>query len=177
MKVPLTPYVHSWPAPAVLVGCGTLEKPNLIAIAWFGVVCSEPPTVAIAVRPSRFSFNLIQATGEFTINLPRVGDVHSVDYCGNRSGREVDKFNACGLTPVACPPLKSAPMIQEFFISYGCRVKQEIPLGTHTLFIGEIVSMYCEESLVRKSGKANPIPEEQIVWVDKVYWGLRRLGK
>lgn len=176
MKQSLSPYVHFWPAPAVLLGCGTLERPNLIAVSWFGVACSEPPMVTAAVRPSRHSFGLIRESGEFTVNFPRAQDVKAVDFCGNRSGREVDKFRALGLTPVACPPLERAPMVKEFFAAMGCRVRQEIPLGSHYLFLAEVVSIWCDESYVRKSGKVNPSVLEQIVWVDRKYWRLKEIS-
>ena len=175
MKTPITPYVHSYPAPAVLVGSGTVEKPNLIAISWFGTVCSDPPTISISIRPSRFSFKLVQESREFTVNLPRVQDLKAVELCGNRSGRDIDKFKALGLTPAPCPPLLQAPMVKEFFLSLGCRVKHELPLGTHHIFIAEVVCMFVEEELIRKSGKADPILNQQIAWADQKYWRLVKI--
>jgi flavin reductase (DIM6/NTAB) family NADH-FMN oxidoreductase RutF len=176
MKVSLPPYVHSYPAPAVLVGCGTVEKPNLITISWFGTVCSLPPMVSISIRSSRHSFRLVEESGEFTINLPRVGELEAVKFCGDKSGRDTDKFKELGLTPVVCPPLKKAPMVREFFLSLGCRVRQQIPLGTHHIFIGEVVGMWVEEEFARSPTRANPIPDQQLVWVDKKYWGLHYIG-
>jgi len=87
-----------FPAPAVLVSCG-VEKPNIITLAWVGTVCSDPPSLAIGVRPERFSHHLLEETGEFVVNIPSVDQVGIVDYCGQVSGRDVDKWEACGLTP------------------------------------------------------------------------------
>ncbi len=175
MKIQIAPYVHCWPAPAVLVGCGTVEKPNLITIAWFGTVCSEPPHISIAVRPSRYSFKLIRDTGEFTVNIPTIDQLAAVKLCGEKSGRNVNKFGILGLTPTSCPPLKSAPMVKECFISLGCKVKQALSLGTHYVFISEIVSAFVEESILRPQRKPDPRPESQIVWLDQKYWRLIKL--
>jgi len=175
MKKQLPPYVHAWPAPVVLVGCGSVPRPNLITISWFGVVCSIPPMVSIAVRPTRFSFKLIQESGEFTVNLPIASQLSAAKLCGEKSGRDLDKVQSLGWTPAPCPPLDQAPMIQECFLSLGCRVKQELPLGTHHLFISEVVVVYADESNIRREGRADPVPESQIVWVDKKYFSLHPL--
>lgn len=176
MKVQVTPYVHAWPAPAVLVGCGTVSKPNLITISWFGTVCSNPPLVSISIRPSRHSFGLVQGSGEFTLNLPRATDLLSVKFCGERSGRDTDKFRCLKLTPLPCPPLEQAPMVAESFFSFGCLVRNQLPLGTHHIFIAEIVSAYAEQPLIRPQGKPDPRPEDQLVWVGGKYWGLHLIG-
>jgi len=97
MKTSLPPFVHSFPAPAVLVGCGTVERPNAITVSWFGTVCSEPPMVGVAVRQSRHSYRLIHDSREFTVNIPRVNDLKAVQYCGAVSGRSINKFEQLGL--------------------------------------------------------------------------------
>ncbi|MBM3326255.1 MAG: flavin reductase family protein [Calditrichaeota bacterium] len=177
MKISIPPYVHSWPAPAVLVGCGTVAKPNLITIAWFGTVCSEPPHITISVRPSRFSFDLIKLSGEFTVNIPTVEQLNAVKLCGEKSGRHIDKFKELGWTPRLCPPLVAAPMVEECFLSLGCKVKHILPLGTHHSFISEVVCVYIEESLIRHQRRPDPKPESQLVWLDTKYWQLNKLDK
>lgn len=174
MKIQIPPYVHTYPAPAVLIGCGTVEKPNIITCSWFGTVCSEPPTVSVSVRKSRFSYHLIHDSSEFTANIPRIEQLEAVKLCGTKSGRDTDKFKELGLTPAKCPPLVSAPMIEETPISLACKVKHELELGTHNIFIAEVVGMYVEEELVRPSNRANPFSVEQIVYLDGKYWTLKK---
>lgn len=173
MKKQIPPSVHNWPAPAVLVGCGTTSQPNIITISWFGTVNSVPPMVSVSIRPSRHSFKLIQRSGEFTVNIPRLSDIKSVILAGEKSGRDTDKFRELKLTALSCPPLLTAPMIAESFLSLGCKLKKELPLGTHHIFIGEIVCAYCEEEFIRPDGSVNPSPESQFVWLDKSYWRLK----
>ncbi len=172
MKVQLPPYVHSYPAPAVLIGCGTVEKPNLITCAWFGTVCSEPPTVSVSIRPERFSYPLVKESGEFTVNIPKVDQLDAVKHCGTVSGRDENKFETLGWKPVPCPPLEKAPMAEDCFLNLGCKVKNELNLGTHTIFIAEVVSIYTDESNDRPSGRPDPLPEEQVVYLDGRYWKL-----
>lgn len=176
MKTPIKPYVHQFPAPAVLIGCGTVEKQNLITCSWFGTVCSDPPTVSVSLRRKRFSYPLVHTSGEFTANFLRTSDLDKVIYCGTKSGRDTNKFADLNLTPISCPPLDTAPMIAECPLSLACRVKHELSLGSHTIFIAEVVGIYCDEELARKDGRVDPFPEEQIVYLDKKYWTLKRIG-
>ncbi len=176
MKTRVPPFVHSYPAPAVLIGCGSVAKPNIISCSWFGTVCSEPPMVSVSVRKSRFSYGLIHETHEFTANLPRRSEVETIEYCGTKSGRDVNKFKELGLTPVPCPPLKIAPMIAECFIVLGCKVKQELELGSHHMFIAEVVSVYGEKESIRPTGRPDPRPAEQVVYLDGKYWSLKLIA-
>ena len=175
MKTQLLPSVHSYPAPVVLIGCGTVEEPNIITCSWFGTVCSEPPMVSVSIRKNRYSYKPVHISGEFTANLPRSTDIEVVKYCGTKSGRDVDKFEALGLTPIPCPLLKSAPMIAECQLVLACKVKHELELGTHQIFTAEVVAIHCGEERARKSQRPDPKPEEQIVYLDGKYWGLQRL--
>lgn len=175
MKVQIAPYIRAWPVPVALVGCGTVAKPNLISIATLGTVAIDPPVVSISIRPSRFSFRQILQTREFTINLAGTADIPLLQYCGDVSGRSVDKFRELKLTPISCPPLKSAPMIAEAKVSMGCRVKRDFPHGSHQLFIADVICMYCEQELVRPDSRADPKATEQVVWLDNAFWGLRKL--
>ncbi len=172
MKVTVPPYVHTQPAPVVLIGCGTVDRPNLITCAWFGTVCSEPPMVSVSIRPERYSYPLIMETGEFTANLPRIDDLDAVKLCGSESGKDVDKFNALGWEAKECPPLEHAPMAPECFLSMACKVKHDIDLGTHRVFIAEIVGIHSRDRYVRPSGRVNPLSKEQLVYLDGRYWGL-----
>ncbi len=177
MKLKLPPYVHTFPAPVVLIGCGTVEKPNLITCAWFGTACSEPPMVTVAIRPSRHSYPLVEKTGEFTVNIPKRSQLMEVKYCGTQSGRDGNKFEALGLTAVPCPPLKSAPMMEEAFLTLACEVRHSLDLGTHTLFVGEMVAIYGDEKCIKPSGRPSSLPEEQIVYMDGNYWRMTPLAQ
>lgn len=172
MKVQLPPYVHTYPAPAVLIGCGTAHKPNLITCSWFGTACSEPPMVTVAIRPSRFSYPLVHEYGEFTVNIPRVEDLAIVKHCGTKSGRDENKFETLGLKAVTCPLLTHAPMMDSAFMVLGCKVRQELALGSHALFIAEVLGIRCEEENKRPSGRAEPDARQQLVYLDGRYWKL-----
>ena len=176
MKQQVPPYVHSYPAPAVLIGCGTLEKPNLITCSWFGTVCSEPPTVSVSVRKSRFSNHLLHEYREFTVNIPRAEELEMVKFCGVKSCRDQSKFRELGLTPVPCPPLKHAPMIDEFFQALGCRIKDVIELGSHDMFVAEVMSAWCRAEDLRRV-RPDPHGVEQIAFLDGKYWGLTLLSE
>lgn len=140
------------PEPAVLVSCGSLEKPNLFTVAWCGTVCTQPSMVSISVRPERYSYGLIKESGEFVINLTTEKLVRATDWCGVKSGRDVDKFAVCGLT--AAPAAKvSAPLLAESPVNMECRVTQIIPLGSHDLFLAEVVACDVDESLLDEKGK------------------------
>jgi flavin reductase (DIM6/NTAB) family NADH-FMN oxidoreductase RutF len=175
MKQSVPPYVHSFPAPAVIIGCGTMEKPNLITCGWFGTVCSEPPTVSVSIRRSRFSHDLLLNHREFTVNIPLVEQLDAVKFCGVKSGRDTDKFRELGLTPVPCPPLVNAPMIDEFFQCLGCRIKEIRELGSHDMFIAEVVSAYCRSEDFRRV-RPDPHGDEQIAYLDGKYWQLSLLS-
>ncbi|MCB2197872.1 flavin reductase family protein [bacterium] len=169
-KVQVPPYVNVHPAPAVLIGCGSLEAPNIITCAWFGTVASEPPMVSVSIRPSRFSHPLIVESGEYTVNLATRDQLEWVEYCGLKSGRDGNKFDALDLTAAPCAPLASAPMIEECFISLGCKVVQTAEVGTHTLFVGEVVSMWVAAESLRGNKRVNPRTREQITFLDGSYW-------
>lgn len=143
------------PMPVILVGCGngTGEAPyNLITVAWTGTLASEPPMMGVSIRPSRFSHHLIDQLGCYTVNIPGAGNAAAVDYCGLRSGKDGDKLAACGLH--ASPGSKvCAPVIAECPLTLECQVRQKVELGTHTLFLGEIVAVQVTTSLLDDKGK------------------------
>ena len=152
MKKQISPGALLSPVPAVLVSCGSVEKPNLLTIAWVGTVCTHPAMVSISVRPERFSYPLIKESGEFVINLPGESMVRTLDFCGVRSGRNTDKFAVCGLTAVPAAGV-SAPAVAECPVSFSCKVKEVIPLGSHDLFLAEIVAIEAEDWLFEESGR------------------------
>ena len=140
------------PVPAVLVGCGTEGAFNLITIAWAGTVCSKPPMLSISVRPERYSHGLIRASGEFTVNLPTAEQIFVTDYCGVVSGKDVDKFKETKLTPLAGSQV-SAPLVAECPLGLECKVTQTLELGSHTLFLAEIVAVQVSEEFVTADGR------------------------
>lgn len=142
-----------YPLPAVMVSCQRPgEKPNIITLAWVGTVNSDPPMVSISVRPERYSYDIIRETGEFVINLTTESLVKATDYCGVRSGRDVDKYKEMGLTPCESKEI-SVPGITESPVCMECRVKQEIPLGSHTMFIAEVLAVSVDEKYMNETGK------------------------
>lgn len=175
MKQQLPPFVHAYPAPAVLIGCGTMEKPNLITCSWFGTVCSEPPMVGLAVRGTRYSFRLIHERRAFSVNIPRVSQTQAVIHCGTVSGQSRNKFSDLSLTPVPCPPLDDTPMIAEFDLCLACRVHHELALGSHHLFIAEVVAVHGEETTEQAEQRPQLHADEQIAYLDGKYWQLHRI--
>lgn len=142
-----------YPLPAVMVSVADSNgKPNIITIAWVGTVCSNPPMVSISVRPERYSYNIIKETGEFVINLTTKELAYATDYCGVKSGRDVDKFAEMKLTPSKAEFVK-APIIAESPVNIECRVTQVIPLGSHDMFIAEVLAVHADEKYKDEKGK------------------------
>jgi flavin reductase (DIM6/NTAB) family NADH-FMN oxidoreductase RutF len=143
-----------FPVPVVLVSCGGTKewKPNLITIAWAGTVCTNPPMLSISVRPERHSYDIIKQTGEFVVNLPTVKQAKATDWCGVVSGRDHDKFEKTGLTPA--PALEvGCPIALECPVNIECRVTQTLGLGSHVMFIAEVVAVQVSENLIDAKGK------------------------
>ncbi len=140
------------PVPPTLVSCGTLEHPNVLTIAWTGIVCTNPTMTYVSIRPSRYSYKLIRESGEFVINLTTKDLVRACDYCGVKTGAKEDKFAACKLTAEPAGKV-SAPLIAQSPLSLECRVKQVLPLGSHDMFLAEVVAVNVDEQYVDKNGK------------------------
>lgn len=165
-----------YPVPAVLVSCG-VDKPNIITLAWTGTVCSDPPSLSIAVRPGRYSHHLIAEAGEFVVNLPRASQVAVVDECGQVSGRDVDKWAACGLTPAPASQVRP-PIIAECPIALECRVTHQLSLGAHDLFIGQVLAIQVDDDLVDAKGATDYARAQLLAYVGGLYYGLgERLGR
>jgi len=166
-----------FPCPVVMVSCiGLSGKPNIITLAWVGTVCSNPPMVGIGINPKRYSFRLIEETGEFVVNIPTKSIVKEVDFCGTVSGREVDKFTETRLTPY--PSIKvRPPLIQECPINMECVLRNRILLGSHQLFIGEVILVHADENILDERGDINNTKIVPIAYNRREYWNLgERIG-
>ena len=176
MKKTIKPGTLLMPLPAVMVSCGSIEKSNIITIAWTGIVNSTPPMTYISVRKSRYSHDLIAESGEFVINLPTESLVRAVDWCGVKSGRDVDKFSAMHLTPSPAAKVGTV-LVEESPVNLECKVTQVIPLGSHDLFLAEVVAVDVDERLLDESGKLCLNKANLIVYSHGDYLALgRKLG-
>ncbi len=143
----LKPGTMIYPLPAVIVSCGSsIEQSNLITVAWTGTICTDPAMCYISVRPSRYSYPILRQQMQFTINLTTKDMARATDWIGVRSGRDYDKWKETGLTPVkgvavACPYIKESPLCIE------CKVKTVLPLGSHDMFVAQVVNVLADESL------------------------------
>lgn len=142
------------PVPAALVTCGTAEKPNVLTIGWTGIVCTRPPMTYISVRPERYSHDIIKESGEFVINLTTSAMVRTTDFCGVKSGRNIDKFKACDLHILPAQKV-SVPIIEECPVSLECKITESKLLGSHTMFLAEIVGIDVDERYIDSKGKLN----------------------
>ena len=161
------------PVPPVLVTCGTMEHPNILTVAWTGICCTHPPMTYISVRPTRHSYNIIKESGEFAINLPTTALVKAVDFCGVRSGRDTDKIAKCGLHLVM-PEHGSVPVLDEAPVSLSCRVTQILPLGTHDMFLAEIIGTAADSRYVDSKGKLNLQQSGLLAYAHGEYFALGR---
>ncbi len=140
------------PVPAVLVSCGTMEKPTALTIAWTGITCSDPPKTYVSVRRERNSYEIIKRSGEFVINMMPSSFVRQVDYCGIKSGKNEDKLTKMKLVPQASGVI-SAPQIAQSPISMECRVTDIIPLGSHDMFMADILAVNIAKELLDERGR------------------------
>jgi flavin reductase (DIM6/NTAB) family NADH-FMN oxidoreductase RutF len=164
------------PLPPTLVTCGNAEKPNVLTIAWTGILCTQPPVTYISVRPERYSYGLIKQSGEFVINLATEELVKAVDLCGVKSGRNTDKFALTGLT---CEPAAevSAPIIAECPVNIECRVRDTVLLGTHDVFIADIVKIDAAKELLDENGRLALEKAGLLAYAHGDYFSLgRQLG-
>jgi flavin reductase (DIM6/NTAB) family NADH-FMN oxidoreductase RutF len=137
-----------YPLPAVLISCGNNpDNYNLLTISWVGTICTNPPMCYISVRPERHSYNIIKETGEFVINLTNEDMAYATDWCGVKSGKDFNKFEEMKLTPVK-GELVNAPIVKESPLCIECRVKEIIPLGSHDMFIAEVVNVQADTKYI-----------------------------
>lgn len=152
-KLMWKPGTMLYPVPPVMVSCVNNEgAKNIITIAWTGIICSDPAMLYISVRPERHSYSMIKETGEFVVNIPNRKLAFATDFCGVKSGKNIDKFEQLKLTP-GKSNLVAAPYIEECPISLECKVKDIVKLGSHDMFIAEIMCVDVDESLLDNKGK------------------------
>ncbi|MBE6034551.1 MAG: flavin reductase family protein [Clostridiales bacterium] len=178
-KISFKPGTMLNPVPVVMVSCGTEPADyNIITIAWTGIVNSEPPMTYVSVRKSRHSHKLIQESGEFVINLCNEQLAFATDYCGVKSGRDINKFKEQKLTPVAAE-MVSCPMIGESPVNLECKVTQVISLPTHDMFMAEIVRVHADKSIIDEKGKILLEDARLICYNHGEYFGIKRqpIGK
>jgi flavin reductase (DIM6/NTAB) family NADH-FMN oxidoreductase RutF len=160
-----------YPLPAVMISCGDQEKSNIITVAWTGTICTNPPMTYISLRPSRFSYGLIKESGYFVVNLTTKSLVKATDYCGVRSGKDRDKFKEMGLTPVFDNELP-CPMIEESPVSIVCQVREIKELGSHHMFIADVLNVYVDETYMDEKGKFHLNQTELIAYSHGAYLTL-----
>jgi flavin reductase (DIM6/NTAB) family NADH-FMN oxidoreductase RutF len=164
------------PVPPVMVSCGDMEKSNIVTVAWTGILNTIPPKTYISLRPSRYSYEIIKETREFVINLTTAELVRAADYCGVYTGRKVNKFEKCGLhaepaSQVGCPVISECPL------SLECRVTDVIPLGSHDMFLADIVAIDVDEELLDEEGKLHLERAKLAAYAHGEYYELgRKIG-
>lgn len=166
-----------YPIPAVLVTSGTMEKSNILTVAWTGIMNTNPAIVYISVRPERYSYNLIKENKEFVINLTNKDLAFATDWCGVRSGAKFDKFKEMKLTKEKANFVK-APLIKESPVSIECKVIEEKEYGSHTTFIAEVLSIDADEKYMDEKGAFDISKCDLIAYANGGYYELgRKLGK
>ncbi|MBE5904116.1 MULTISPECIES: flavin reductase family protein [Pseudobutyrivibrio] len=161
-----------YPLPAVLVTCRSKSgEDNVFTVAWTGTVCTNPPMAYISVRPSRYSYNMIKETGEFVINLTTEEMAKATDYCGVTSGRDVDKFQRCGLHKEEADEV-NVPMLVESPVNIECRVREAHEYGSHTMFVADVICVHADEKYMNESGRFELEKSNPLAYSHGTYFGL-----
>ena len=161
-----------YPVPAVMVSCGDINgEKNIITVAWTGTINTNPPMAYISVRPERHSYNIIKTSGEFVINLTTEELAKACDYCGVKSGKDVDKFKEMNLTAAPASQVK-CPIIYESPMNIECKVKQIVPLGSHDMFIADVVAVNVSDDYFDKNGKFHFNASKPVCYSHGEYFGL-----
>lgn len=177
MRIDLKPGALTAPLPPVLVTVGDGEKSNIITIGWTGILSTLPPRTYISVRPERYSYGILKEKMEFVINLTTESMAWAVDYAGIYTGAKVDKWRECSLTPVKSKCV-SAPTVAESPLSLECKVTEIIPSGTHDIFVADIVSVSCDESILDGNGRIELDRARLLAYAHGEYFALgEKLGK
>ena len=155
-KVNLNPGITTFPMPAAVISVGVGDKANLITLAYVGKVCLKPPIIAISIQPRRYSYHLIEEHHEFVINYPTSDQLREMDYCGTRSGKNVNKWEDLGLNKEVGKVVK-VPLVKEFPWNMECKVINRLELGSHVCYFGEVVAVHSDEKYVKNE---NLNPEE-----------------
>ena len=176
-KVTWKPGTFIYPLPAVMVSCGTMENSNIITVAWTGIINTNPAMVYISVRPIRYSYNLIKEQGEFVINLTNKDLVRATDWCGVKTGKKLDKFKEMNLHKEKAKFVK-CPMIKESPVSVECRVKEIKELGSHHMFIAEVLAINSDEKYIDEKGAFDISKCDLIAYANGHYYSLgKKIGK
>ncbi len=171
-KVQLPAGTGLFPVPAVMISCASVDAgPDIVTVAWTGVVCSEPPMVSISLRESRHSHHIIADSREFVLNIPSEEQVAAMDYCGLVSGRDHDKFKECGFTAEKPSKLGYAPLIKECPVNLECKVHQVHNLGSHNVFIAEVVAVHANEEIV-ENNRVKHDAAKPICYAGSTYYAL-----
>ena len=161
-----------YPLPVVMVSCNRKgEKPNIVTVAWTGTICSDPAMVSISVRPERYSHDIIEETGEFVINLVTKDLTYATDYCGVRSGRDVDKFKEMNLAPLPSKMI-DAVGIEESPVNIECKVVEVKKLGSHDMFIAEVVNVTVDDRYMDENNKFNLNDSDLVAYSHGEYFTL-----
>lgn len=163
-----------YPLPVVMVSCAENDKNNIITVAWTGTICTNPPMLSVSIRPERFSHGMIERTGEFVVNLTTEELTRACDYCGVKSGRDTDKFRDMKLTAVDSEFVQ-APMIGESPVNIECRVKEILRLGSHDMFVAEVLGVHINKEYMNEKGKFELAKANPIVYSHGEYYGLGEL--
>ena len=176
-KVIWKPGCFVYPIPAVMVSCGTVENSNIITVAWTGILNTNPAMVYISVRPTRYSYKLIKEQGEFVINLTNEKLVYATDWCGVKTGEKVDKFKEMNLHKEKAKFVK-CPLIKESPVSIECKVKEIKELGSHHMFIAEVLSIDADDKYINEKGAFDISKCNLIAYTNGNYYSLgKKLGK
>lgn len=162
------------PLPAVMVTCQRPgETANIITIAWIGIACSEPPMLSISIRKSRYSYDIIKSTGEFVVNIPNRELARATDLCGIVSGRDYDKFKLTGLTRTPASKVR-VPMIEECPINLECQTRTVLELGSHDMFVAEIVATHIDENVLNEENRLDVKKLDPLIYFSKArqYWAV-----
>ena len=164
MKKNIAPRPWLFPRPVLLLstrdGAG---KDNIITVSWAGVACTTPPMISVSLRKARYSYRIVRETKEFVVNIPSSKQLALVELCGTATGRDTDKFAALGLGKQS-PKVVSAPLIAECPINLECQVRQMVPLGSHDLFVAEVVQVHAHHGLLREDGEINDDALDCLAW-------------
>ena len=176
-KVTWKPGTFLYPLPVVMVSCGNMERSNIITVAWTGIMNTDPAMVYISVRPTRYSYNIIKESGEFVINLTTENLAYATDWCGVKTGAQVDKFKEMNLTKEPAKFVK-CPMIKESPVSVECKVKEIKELGTHHMFVAEVLGINADEKYIDEKGAFDISKCDLIAYSNGNYYSLdKKIGR
>lgn len=173
MKREMTPSTALVPCPVVLLSVVGPEQANIITLSWAANVCSKPPSVAVGIRPNRYSHKMVKDAGEFVLNIPSSDLIETAVFSGTKSGRDFDKFAECKVTPIPSSKI-DAPMIKECPINLECKTTQIVDIGVHDLFIAEVLAVHMDESILDERGILDPSKVNLFTYLPPVgqYWSL-----